>query len=406
MPNYELHLDDKDWSAAQTAAKIAKRNGKTPPFILRKEEILKERKYLKIPLLDINHDIFVIAANNKVGFKVGIAANVEAYFPKEYLTEVADIYASMQAIKDEDKAVTKKVQDEGYLGRGAVGFVRVIKWDDGTCDAVKTQIINRSEQNLAVLKSEENEEQALRVLQRLRAFFVATGDNKKVKVPGSLEQEIEIPSYTIEKLIPGKMLKLYFRDIARHNIVASDKQKINLALQIAYAVKELHDKNVLHGDLHAGNLMISYDNSVIMVHAIDFGTSKILSDSNVLRADIYPLLHNVFEHEDFGLKLIKIGREFPIAKLIHDAQEGGSVQNIDQVIARLEEIYQLFDNGVPDKPLEFREQSPHKVTKKVKRWYDDSVLQQQTATKINTGDQQTILKDDSSIKKHTLRVSK
>lgn len=406
MPDYSIHLDSKDWLAAKNIAQIAIKNKKKPPFVLHKEDILKQSIYSTIPFFNINHDIFVIKAGNEDGFMVGIAANTEAYFPKEYLEEVEDVYDRIQSIKDEPEAgearKTKKIKDEGFLGQGGAGFVKVIRWEDGTCDAVKVQVIDK-ERGLS--HPDIKEKLILDTLQRLKVFFI---DNKKVKVPGSVDQYIDDPSYTIEKIIPGKELKLYFRDIAEKRIVVSDRQRIDLALQAARAIKGLHDQNIMHGDIHAGNFMVSYDGDVLMVHAIDFGSSEILPDSDKykLGSDIAPLLDNIFGDDHLGLRLLSTKTtKHPVSALIRELREGSV--GIDQIIERLEDIYKQFeqtkqDQEITNRVYERNGESPKKTPQQVivKKWYDDSVLKK-TSTKIITDNDGSISKDDSGIKKHS-----
>lgn len=402
MPDYSIHLDSKDWLAAKNIARIAmNKDEKKPPFVLHKEDVLKQSIYSGIPFFDINHDIFVIKADNKDGFMVGIAANAEAYFPKEYLEEVEDIYDRIQSIKDDSGVAkareTKKIKDEGFLGQGGVGFVRVIKWENGTCDAVKVQVVDKEK---TLLNPEKNEREALEFLQRLKVFFV---DGKRVKVPGSVDKYIDHPSYTIEEIIPGKELSLYFRDIDAKRIAISDKQRINLALQAARAVKALHDQNIMHGDIHPGNFMVSYNGDALIVHAIDFGNSEILSDTDKVKlgSDIASLLANIFDDDRLGLRFISTkANKNPVAILIRKLQKGNV--DIDQVISHLEDIYEQVeqDQGVANKACECKDKFPKKTAQQtiVKTWHDDSVLKK-TSAKIIADDDGNVSKDDVDIKK-------
>jgi serine/threonine protein kinase len=67
------------------------------------------------------------------------------------------------------------------------------------------------------------------------------------------------------------------------NSVPTKTIVVNLAMQIAHAVKAIHDEGVAHRDLKPENIMVSPDGKIKI---FDFGTSKSAAASGPWRTQV------------------------------------------------------------------------------------------------------------------------
>ena len=54
------------------------------------------------------------------------------------------------------------------------------------------------------------------------------------------------------------------------NYILSDKQKMKITLSLAKAVRELHQNNIIHGDIKTNNVVLHYEPKKEYIKLIDF----------------------------------------------------------------------------------------------------------------------------------------
>lgn len=155
------------------------------------------------------------------------------------------------------------LQPEVYLGKGGFGAVKKCFDEDGNNFAVK---IKEGDPDA----SDKAETEILRLLKRYHGGTIrASSGNKTHK------------TYNIQTLVPGISL----REFLDRNQNLDEKSKLIIALQIAQALKYLHDNNIVHADVAARNFMIhTADDDLklenIEIVSIDFGLSVQLVDQS------------------------------------------------------------------------------------------------------------------------------
>lgn len=64
--------------------------------------------------------------------------------------------------------------------------------------------------------------------------------------------------------------------------VKTSAERLSLIMQLGEQLQALHDKNLTHGDLHPGNMLVSRDNAGIHLHLIDFDQSREIENKKQL----------------------------------------------------------------------------------------------------------------------------
>ena len=90
------------------------------------------------------------------------------------------------------------------------------------------------------------------------------------------------------------------------NNISADELDISIKTQISNLVDNLHKKGILHGDLHAENLV--YDNNTVKI--IDFGESKLIKDLTEKDIAYYNKFWNIKDKDLKPLKTINDLLEF------------------------------------------------------------------------------------------------
>lgn len=220
-----LNVSEKEWNMAERVAKymITKGHVKLPFKISRKDIInvfADANDYM-------NHS-FLVLPDGTGGYKVGAMARAKSY-------------------------------DEGILGYGGFGEVKIVQWRNNETDAVKIEPNVR--ENVV-------EQQIMQELGYLRAEFVRVRATKTNWMHG---REIKNKRYTVQKRHGGIDMRDYFveHELDEMNVA----EKYEMALQAAKSIQQLHAKGFLHCDIKPENFMVNVLGDTLVIAPIDFGFS-------------------------------------------------------------------------------------------------------------------------------------
>ena len=137
---------------------------------------------------------------------------------------------------------------------------------------------------------------------------------------------IDPPYSIITEFIEGELLSKVVRNINQNKTKVKPKvygtQLTIICLCIAYALKNLHSKGIMHRDIKAGNVMIGQDGLPVI---LDFGVSRQMSSSNRYSIKVGTITHmapemstNTYDNKvdvfSFAMLLYEVGelnRIFP-----------------------------------------------------------------------------------------------
>ncbi|HKY69928.1 MAG TPA: protein kinase, partial [Gammaproteobacteria bacterium] len=205
-----ITVTDKEWEIAKAIAKKLE-NTETLPFKISHNVWGQEYPEL--------HHSFIVMKNGDT-FRVGAIARARPY-------------RNMQG-----DTIT-----EGVLGYGKSGVVKTILWEDGSSDVVK-------------IDAKTHKEDPLKALEKLGKLIGEFSRNRAEKTPWlrgkeGVIQSIQDKHYTILKKENGQNLRAILKN---NNFDLIQKQA--LALEMAKAVQSVHAQDVIHGDIHPGNILV------------------------------------------------------------------------------------------------------------------------------------------------------
>lgn len=217
-----------------------------------------------------------------------------AFCFKLNLKDNPKLYHSFLYLSNPNKSKIVAIARHHYLGEGSFGRVKIVEDQD---------------RNLYVLKIqkhpiEENEKKCLEKMGYLEFNDSSSKHGKK--------------HYLLQKYFAGITLEEYLE----LNPQMSLTEKKGLLCLLIQALQELHEKNIVHGDLKPNNFIIlNGKNNQVQIKAIDFGGAYILKD---------------------GTKFIHV--KCPIGALEYRAPEAGK----DQIycVAKLSKNSDIYSLGV------------------------------------------------------------
>lgn len=229
-----LKVTEEEWAfAKKQMAEQIKANPDSLPF--------------KISFSDhkgnLNHDFIVMDSSE--GIKLGCMARNEAFYTR-----------------------AGERQEEGYLGYGAVGVVSMVQWENGDVDAIKIESAEAEE--------DDNERKIMEKMGHYLATFTERGDKEREWIRKNRpDQNIKDKKYTVMKRLPGQEFKdwLFSMGSPREWKDLPMEMTVELALKSAVAIQEVHDKDIIFGDFHPGNIMLDWKGDIAGMRMVDFGTS-------------------------------------------------------------------------------------------------------------------------------------
>lgn len=208
-------------------------------------------------------------------------------YVKKIMTERSSKNMEIQKIRNKDHPELNHsfifINNEPYamakgeiIGKGNFGKVKIVQNADGVNFAVKIEDPSR-------VSKGSRELEILTELDQLKGFMVRK--RPKQTQDYVLRKYIKDKRYVLQTLIPGENLYTFLKKLKKGQVfldldfLKQDKksQRLIIACKIAEAIKQLHDKNIIHLDIKPQNFLIDIQNdNVIAVNSVDFGFSKLL----------------------------------------------------------------------------------------------------------------------------------
>ncbi len=164
-----------------------------------------------------------------------------------------------------------------FLGKGEFGTVSIAINRHGLPFAVKTIDIDKG--NASYKKNIAEVEKEFGIMRHL-------GWHVDMVQPEEQPSPNMTRIYVLQPFIPGRSLQSYFNSLKEKALLPEIKdndlaklkltiQAVNSFIAACEATKLLHERNVIHGDLHPGNIL--YDVNRNQARVIDFGMSCVLA---------------------------------------------------------------------------------------------------------------------------------
>ncbi|MBA3535215.1 MAG: protein kinase family protein [Tatlockia sp.] len=158
-------------------------------------------------------------------------------------------------LANENKTKVVSIAKHYYLGEGSFGKAKIAEDEYAQLYTLKIQ----------KKPIEDNEKQCLEKMGYLE--FSSERESKSGK-----------KYYVLQKYFEGITLEEYLA----LNSEMNEQQKNGLFQLLIQAIQELHDENIIHGDIKPNNFIVYNDeNNKLQIKAIDFGASQILKNEQI-----------------------------------------------------------------------------------------------------------------------------
>ncbi|CAG8518010.1 5573_t:CDS:2, partial [Scutellospora calospora] len=238
-------------------------------------------------------------------------------------------------------------EDLIFLKTGGSGIVHQAKWKNKEYVAIKQIAIAHDKTTIEMSDHEE-------LIKELKAYHFIDEEGHKniIKFFGISRVWVgdEEFSLVLEYADLGDL-----RSYLSRNILTWE-QKVDIARHIACGLQFLHNNEILHRDLHPGNVVIKNDNTLkfgIRAIIIDFGLSKIVSRNSISGQGIKgiikfmdPIIINEFDGE-FGDMYTYSSDIYSLGFIMWDISGNG--QMLKNENGQVEIIKKL--RGIQEKPV-------------------------------------------------------
>lgn len=219
--------------------------------------------------------------------------------------------------------------EEGILGHGDFGYCKLVLWADGILNAVKIdkefpdQYIVELMEKLGLIRTQFAREWQQRVSDnRLKGKYTS---NEWIK-----DSTIQSKHYRILPLASGVNLKNFLSSM--NNLLSMEQRRL-IAISLLKAVAKLHQKGIVHNDLHAQNIMVDQNLNVTL---IDFDK---LADLNNLPTHFSEVQNHFGRRDIIAPELIDFRNKLVEAK--NDLGEHISKVNFKIPLSFASDVYSL-----------------------------------------------------------------
>jgi len=351
-----IYLSPRDWllvrQAVEHKLKIDKDFLQGEAKLVTKHEIIeliKNNNFLVPNSLDYNYVIMPVENENQAKeYKIGVigtgkkchSLDVDVLYNKKN-TDILNMQPPLNESQQASNSYARyNTERNAMLGVGSEAVASLIFWEDGTFDSCR--VLKNSDSEF-----HSNEIDVLKSLHRYVACFTAekcslemniVEDNKSKAKKEDKKSEltkIDNPEILIQKFIPGVSLYEFMQSKSWSKYPLLDRLK--LLIGICYATADLHKKNIYHGDLNWGNIIINPKSQKIAL--IDFSFSGSYDDSQSYLCDgdissICKLLHSMGLRKDKDLEALH--------KNLNNVSDS---KPIDEVIVELQNIYNKLNKN-------------------------------------------------------------
>lgn len=222
--NNKLSVSEEEWRRAKEIMSTLNTNGQNESFSISRK---------KHP--ELNHSFIVLQTEQ--GPKLGVMARAKVFTDRQ----------------------GKNIK-EGIVARGKSCQIKTVQWENGSTDIVRISSKSKNDANKII---------AQKMGYHLGDFVVKRPEATKWITGKNGAKTIQDKEYAIMKHLPGMELR---DDLAN---IHTRHQKIATGFEAAKAILSLQEKNIIHGDIHPGNLLI--DNTG-KIRPIDFDLSFVLEE--------------------------------------------------------------------------------------------------------------------------------
>ncbi len=229
----------------------------------------------------------ILEKTDKIAFKIrakDVSKNEAQAFG--FVDTLKNDFISIQSEEDRSSKLYCLASRGNHLDKGNFGKVKLAMDEDGNVVAVKIIFRIKEKTQVCIAKTQDElfELDLEKTMGISKGGFSRVSETKKDINSNKValgENKVIEKEYQVKEFL-GKSLKGVLKDIqAGKTPDFTPKEKIEIGIKLIEAVKNMHDLNIIHRDLHAGNVMILRDNNgQLKVSIIDFGLAVRVKDKD------------------------------------------------------------------------------------------------------------------------------
>lgn len=220
-------------------------------------------------------------------------------------------------------------ENEGIIDFGHFGMCKVILWEDGKKSAVKVTP-DGNDLNEILIMEKLGLIQVLFKREWEKRVNENAAANKEPNKQWIRTQTITDKLYIAMPLIEGVNLNQY---LSSNDAKDSMQAQRLVAVSIAQKLQALHEKGIIHNDLHAGNIMVDKD---LNAYLLDYGKSIDLAR----KPTSFNEISNRFGRRDTVAPEIALFKT-EISADFHFDQEGALTKIYDMPVSPASDVYSL-----------------------------------------------------------------
>ncbi len=155
--------------------------------------------------------------------------------------------------------------EPGVLGAGDSSVIKEIQWESG--NSIHPSKVSILEKRAEAQRIKKTTDMLFKVYKEFPNL-----ERHKSTTDGLVYSKY----YVVQPMVGGVTLNNY---LLKHKVL-SVKESVNLALACVDAISEFHNNGLVHGDVHAGNMILHETKGGIKVNMIDFGSTEEIGKSH------------------------------------------------------------------------------------------------------------------------------